>query len=245
LQVIRHAWKSTGVFSLPRLIPIACALALLGACASPPEDPEGTLDRVTGGVMRVGITESDPWTVLSGDEPAGIEVELVERFAAELDAEIEWTEASEQELFGALAAGSLDLVIGGLTSTNPNSMEGTFTHPFHTSTVTIGVPAGMSADDIAGLEVAVERGTEAAGLLRKTDARPVYVDDIAAAKGTPAAVDDWLLADMGLHPSGTNLVESDHVMAVRHGENGFLVELEKFLLEDPETIEDLLDAVTL
>ena len=195
--------------------------------------------------MRVGVTESDPWTVLSGTEPRGVEVDLVERFADELGAEIEWTEASEQDLFGALAAGSLDLVIGGLTTTNPNSKEGAFTYPFHTSAVTIGLPPGMSVDDIAGLEVAVERGTEAAGLLRKTDARPFYVDDIAAAEGRPAAVEDWLLSDMGLQPSGTDLVESDHVMAVRHGENGFLVELEKFLLANPGTIEELLSKVTL
>ena len=233
------------MFSLPRLIPIACALAFLGACASPPEDPEGTLDRVTGGVMRVGVTESDPWTVLSGDEPAGIEVELVERFAEELDAEIEWTEASEQELFGALAAGSLDLVIGGLTSTNPNVKEGTFTYPFHKSALTIGLPAGMDGEEIAGLEIAVERGTEGAGLLRKTDARPVYVDDIADATGQPAVVDDWLLEDMDLHPSGVDLVESEHVMATRHGENGWLVELEKFLIENSETVEELLSEVTL
>ena len=195
--------------------------------------------------MRVGITESDPWTVLSGTRPTGIEVELVERFADELDADIEWTEGPEQDLFGALAVGSLDLVIGGLTSTNPNTKEGTLTYPFHTSTLTIGLPAGMDVDDIAGLEIAVERGTEGAGLLRKTDARPVYVDDIAEAKGRPAVVDDWLLEDMDLHPSGITLVESAHVMATRHGENGFLVELEKFLVEDPDAIRDLLAAVTL
>ena len=195
--------------------------------------------------MRVGVTESDPWTVVEGSTPSGIEVELVERFAETLDAEIEWVDGSEQDLFGALAVGSLDLVIGGLTSTNPNSKEGTFTHPFHTSTLTIGLPAGMESSEIAGLEIAVERGTEGAGLLRKTDARPVYVDDIAEAKGRPAVVDDWLLEDMDLHPSGVNLVESDHVMATRHGENGWLVELEKFLLDNPETIEEMLSAVTL
>lgn len=195
--------------------------------------------------MRVGVAESDPWTVLGDSGPSGVEVELVERFAETLDADIEWVDGSEQELFGALAVGSLDLVIGGLISTNPNSKEGTLTHPFHTSSLTIGLPAGMDPEEIAGLEVAVERGTEGAGLLRKTDARPVYVDDIAEAKGRPAVVDDWLLPDMGLLASGVNLAESDHVMAVRHGENGWLVELEKFLLEDPELIDELLAEVTL
>src|SRR5687767_518503 len=97
------------VLRFPSLIPSACALLLLVACATPPEDPEGTLDRVRGGTVRVGLTEHDPWTLVDG--PAGVEVELVERFAERLDATIEWTDGSEQEMFGALEAGSLDLVI--------------------------------------------------------------------------------------------------------------------------------------
>ena len=208
------------------------------ACASPPADPEGTLDRVTGGTMRVGITESDPWTALEG--PAGVEVELVERFAERLDADIEWTEGSEQELFGALHVGSLDLVIGGLTSTNPNSSEATLTYPFHTSEVVVGVPRGGSLDDIAGEEVVVEKGSESAGLLRKSDAVPVYVDDLTAVDRELVAVDDWLLKDLGLADSGITLSTSEHVMAVRHGENGWLVELESFLFENAELVKELL-----
>ena len=188
--------------------------------------------------MRVGLTENEPWTVLDG--PSGVEVELVELFAERLDADIEWTEGSEQELFGALHVGSLDLVIGGLTSTNPNSSEATFTHPFHTSSIVIGVPAGSTLEDTAGIDVAVERGSEAAGVLRKTDAVPVYFDDVSEVGDHPIALEDWLLEDLGLADSGITLVESDHVMAVRHGENGWLVELEKFLLEDPGLIETLL-----
>ena len=188
--------------------------------------------------MRVGITENDPWTNLDG--PSGIEVELVKRFAEHLDAEIEWTEGSEQELFGALHVGSLDLVIGGLVSTNPNSAEATLTYPFHTSEIVVGMPPGNSLEDIAGVEVAVERGSEAAGLLRKSDAIPAYVDDLAVVEGKPAAVDDWLLEDLGLADSGITLSKSEHVMAIRNGENGWLVELETFLLENSNLVADLL-----
>ena len=189
--------------------------------------------------MRVGITEHDPWTILEG-EPEGVEVELLERFADDLDATIEWTEGSEQELFGALADGSLDVVIGGLTATNPYSKEATFTHPFHTSVLVVGIPLDSTIEDIAGVEVMVEKATEAAGLLRKTDAVPIYVDDLGEAEDQPAAVDDWLLDDLRLRDSGVHLSESDHVMAVRFGENGWLVALEKFLLEDPELVNELL-----
>ena len=231
------------MISLPRLALAACALALFAACTAPPEDPEGTLDRIEGGTMRVGITDNPPWTIV-GDDMAGVEVELIERLAERLDATIEWSEGSEQELFGALSTGALDLVIGGLTSTNANAMEATLTHPFHTSMLVIGIPMGATFEDIAEVEVAVERNTEAAALLRKTDAVPVYVDDLSEVDGAAAAVDDWLLEDLGLQDSGVRLSESDHVMAIRPGENGWLVTLEMFLLEDPSLIDTLLEEDT-
>lgn len=189
--------------------------------------------------MRVGITDHNPWVIV-GAEPSGVEVDLVEAFAEEIDASIEWTGGSEQELFEALELGELDLVIGGFTSTNPNSKSATFTHPFHTSFVTVGVPLDSDVEDIAGVEVAVEPGTAEAGLLRKTDAVPVYVDDITDATG-PAVVEDWMLDDLRLKDTGIRLSESDHVMAVPFGENGWQVALEKFLLDNVELIDQLLD----
>ncbi len=59
---------------------LAAALAL-GGCEYP-RDPEGTLDRVRGGTLRVGISPSEPWVTLAENEPpAGVEVELVQEFA--------------------------------------------------------------------------------------------------------------------------------------------------------------------
>ncbi len=190
--------------------------------------------------MRVGITENDPWTIL-GDEPSGVEVDLLTGFAQELGARIDWTEGTEHELFAALELGSLDVVVGGITSTNANSKHASFIHPFHTSYVTVGLPPGTANNDIDGLEVAVEKGTEEAGLLTKTDAVPIYVDDITGEEERPAVVSDWLLDDLGLEDSGVRLSESDHVMAVRFGENGWQVTLEKYLLSREDDIDRLLD----
>jgi polar amino acid transport system substrate-binding protein len=207
-----------------------------------PRDPEGTLQRVRGGTMRVGVTEADPFVVLTGDEPsAGVEIALVERFADDIDADIEWTVGSAEELLAALEVRQLDLVVGGLTSTNPWSAQVTFTHPYLTTFSGIGVPqADQVGDDVAGLEVAVEAGSDVAGLLSETDAEVVLVDDIADADGA-AAVESWLFDDLGLHDSDVRLSESDHVMAVPHGENAWLVALEQFLLTRPDEIDALLD----
>ena len=224
-----------------RLLTFLCVLSL--AACGVPRDPEGTLDRARGGEMRVGVASSDPWTAWSGGEPSGVEVELVEDFAAEIDSEIVWVEGSEAEVMEALEAGELDLVIGGLTSTSPWSSMAALTHPYITTKVLIAVPSGSEIpDDLADVDVAVERGTSAAGILEKTDANPLIVEDIAEAEG-PAAVENWLLDDLDLVETDVTLEETDHVMAVRMGENDWMTELETYLLERQDVVERLLDEV--
>ena len=220
---------------------VAVALALILAGCGIPRDPEGTLERVDGGVMRVGVTEAPPWVELSAQEPDGIEVRLVEQFAEELDARIEWVEGSEQELFGALKERDLDLVIGGLTSDTPWSAEAAVTHPYLTTATLVAVPEDMDMpEDIAGLEVGVEANTEIAGQLRKTDAQVVEVDDIESYDG-PVAIENFLTDDLDVTDTGVRLSESDHVLGLPMGENQWMTTVERFLLERPGEINELLD----
>jgi polar amino acid transport system substrate-binding protein len=56
-----------------------------------PADTDGTLDRVRGGTLRVGVTPANPFVILADrSEPQGVEVELVKRFARGLGARVEW-----------------------------------------------------------------------------------------------------------------------------------------------------------
>jgi hypothetical protein len=68
----------------------------------------------------------------------------------------------------------------------------------------------------------------------------VPVPDLASERGKPAAVHDYLLDDLALADTGTVLAEAKHVMAVRLGENAFLVELERFLLDREGAIRAML-----
>lgn len=221
-------------------------LILLAAVAAAgcqyPRDPDGTLNRVEGGVMRVGVTEADPWVSLEGDRPVGgAEVELARRFARELGARIEWIQGSEEELVDAAKEGQVDLILGGLTSKSRWKKDVAFTRPYVEVRAVVGTPAGGSyPDDFAGVPVAVEPGSEEEGLLeQRTDARVVPVTDLAARAGRPAAVPDYLLDDLRLTDSGTELDEAEHVMAVKLGENAFLVRLERFLLNREDEIRRL------
>ncbi|HVM35574.1 MAG TPA: transporter substrate-binding domain-containing protein [Actinomycetota bacterium] len=226
-------------------IAIAGAVALLavaGACGFP-HDPEGTLERVRGGVLRTGVTASPPWVLLGPGGPRGVEVTLVEQLAAETGATVEWVEGSEESLLAALELRELDLVVGGLTSTNPWAGKITLTHPYLTTAAVIAVPQGAEVpEDIAGVEVAAETGTEIAGLLEKTDARIRIVDDIADAPGA-AAIDNYLVDDLDLVDTGVRLAERDHVWAVASGENAWLTHVERFLLVREDEILNLLDEV--
>ena len=117
--------------TLYRVLLLACILPLLAACASVPADPEGTLERVEGGTLRVGVSNSPPFTEVGGSGgPAGSEVELVRKFADSLDAEVEFSEAGEETLMQQLSEGDLDLVIGGLSSSSPWTDMAALTRPY-------------------------------------------------------------------------------------------------------------------
>ena len=109
---------------------------LAGCGLSIPADPEGTLDRVRGGVLRVGVSPNPPWTVVSGPEaqPACREVELVQGFADGLGARVEWSTGGEEPLMKRLKEGQLDMVIGGLTAKTPWTKHAAVTRPYASAT---------------------------------------------------------------------------------------------------------------
>lgn len=102
------------------------------ACGGPfPRDTDGSLNRLTGGTLRVGVSENPPWTDVADDgEVTGREVDLVAGFAQAHDAEPEWTPGAESELVMAMKRGDLDVVIGGLTSDSPWEKEVALTRPY-------------------------------------------------------------------------------------------------------------------
>jgi ABC-type amino acid transport substrate-binding protein len=112
--------------------PIIGLIALLFLGCEMPCDPEGTYERVHGGVLRVGISPNGPWTRSAPERPTGIEVELLEQLARRLNARLEWVDGSETELLEKLEGGSLDVVVGGLKKDTPWSKRVGLTQPFLT-----------------------------------------------------------------------------------------------------------------
>lgn len=121
---------------------LAALLMAMGACSAIPADPDGTLARVTGETLRVGVSPNPPWTDLprgvqdqstAGTDsaaPEGSEVELVAAFADFLDAEVRWVGGGEEELIAQLERGELEIVIGGLTARSPWQEQAALTTPY-------------------------------------------------------------------------------------------------------------------
>lgn len=104
------------VFSAAALL---LAISLSGCALTIPADPDGTLQSVTGSELRVGVS-ADPGLVETDREtPTGSIPDLVTGFADGIDAEVDWTNGSEETLVGMLERGDLDLVVGGFTADTP------------------------------------------------------------------------------------------------------------------------------
>ena len=228
-----------------RTCPLLLLTVMLAAGCQFPRDPEGTLDRVTGGVMRVGVTHVDPWVTVDGGAPGGVEVELLERFARTLGARVEWVEGSESDLMAALHGRQLDVVVAGLTRRSEWQRVAALTRPFVSYEVVIAAPDEATADrlseDLGGERIAVEaHSPEAAKLEEDTDAIVMPVDDLAAVEG-PVAVPEYLLDDLGMVRTDAELDEHEHAMAVAPGENAFLVKLDRFLLDREHEASQILE----
>lgn len=98
---------------------LSLAAGLAGCGLTIPADPDGTLDAVTGGELRVGTSPDRGLVEVTDGEPSGSIVDLVDDYADTLDARPQWTVTSEETLVRMLEAGDLDLIAGGITADTP------------------------------------------------------------------------------------------------------------------------------
>lgn len=103
---------------------VSVLIGLVGCSGHYPADPDGTLDRVSGGTLRVGVSHQPPWTDTSGEgnsehDPGGIEAQLINDYAQSINAEVEWHAGGEEQLIMLLAERELDVVVGGFSDQSP------------------------------------------------------------------------------------------------------------------------------
>ena len=101
------------------LVAVAMTTALAGCGISVPVDPDGTLQSVSGGELRVGVSVDEGLAEVTAGALTGPLIDVTSAFAESLDAEVRWTVGSEETLVVMLEDGDLDLVVGGLTDQTP------------------------------------------------------------------------------------------------------------------------------
>ena len=114
-------------FSIVLVLTVA---ATAQACTAIPRDTNGALERATGGVLRVGVMEHRPWTVTDGEHIRGVEPQLLQGWAAELNSQVEWRRGHLEELVDALHRGEIDVIAAGLYDTTPYAHKFGVTQPY-------------------------------------------------------------------------------------------------------------------
>lgn len=109
---------------------VGALLILLTRCGPFPRDPEDSLHQITNGKLSVGYTVHRPFVFTENGVVSGLEAELVEGFAAEMGATVQWEEAPEAVLAEKLKKQQLDIAIGGFTTESHYKKELGFTRPY-------------------------------------------------------------------------------------------------------------------
>ncbi|HDZ57721.1 MAG TPA: transporter substrate-binding domain-containing protein [Pseudomonas xinjiangensis] len=211
------------------------SLILVSGCDPFPKDPEQSLDNVMDrGVLRIGATASEPWVSQHANgEPGGLEGRLILDFAEELgvSAEVHW--AGEEDLFNLLKNRELDVIIGGLTKSNPWAAHAGFTAPYFIDRQLVGVPTGRPMiNTVENMPVTVLRNSGLKTPLEQQGAVVQEVEDLRNVQ-TPAGSSAWRLEGLGFEKTNIQIDKEDHVMAVPSGENALLMRLEEFLDAQP------------
>jgi polar amino acid transport system substrate-binding protein len=198
--------------------------AALAGCDYP-RDADGTLERVRGGVLRVGLTERAPFVGPDG----GIEPALIAAFARELDAKVQWLPAAESDLAHALDKRHIDVAIGGFTRDLAWKSRGAPTRPY--------LQARLLVAARPGAEMPANKDALAGRTVQHRPHRPDVAALIAAAGGEPTtqsaplvAAYDFELAQLGLEASPVELARERLVFMAPPGENRFLLALDRFLV---------------
>jgi polar amino acid transport system substrate-binding protein len=217
------------------------AFLLLVAACDLPRDSDGTLDRVRGGTMRVGVVIDTPWTKDSAGVIGGIEGGMTRALAESLGARIEWIRAPEGELLAALQHRELDLVIGGLRASSPWKQQVALTRPFYADTVSVGgAPNQPPPASLEKVPVSLVQGDPAAAEVRKKGGIPMFVPQLDSVRG-PVAAPTWKLAQLGRRENpALRLIEDQHVFAAAPGENSFLMRVESMLIARQAEVPALL-----
>ncbi|WP_404375038.1 transporter substrate-binding domain-containing protein [Vreelandella aquamarina] len=212
---------------------LCLTIAWLAGCRYP-NNVERDMETIEGGTLYIGVTENPPWIIQQGQQPQGLEADLLHAFAETLNASIEWYWGSENELLQALKHHQLDIVAGGLTSNTRISQLAATTRPFFTTQHALGFKADnaqtqrTSPPPLQQSDVALPRVNRIYQAVEELGANPVISAHPEHTQGWVAGPTWWLDAH-GFTVTSHVLSADEHVMALPKGENALMLALQRHL----------------
>ncbi len=207
------------------ILPISFVLFLSASC-NLPKDPERTLDRARGKVLRVGVTESPPWIERKGDEATGPEAEVVSGFADSIGAQVDWIWGGADENCEALENFQIDMVAAGLNDKSMWKAKIGVSKPYMSSAIVAARDPASPTAPLRNLPIAILEGDKIGDELGKRDAKIERVKSFSKSHHYVAG-QKAVLEGLGYIPFAL-LTEEKRVLAVPPGENSMLVALETY-----------------
>lgn len=137
------------------LAALLCAGTLvLGSCGEKKNDVEK--------LVVYTNAEFAPFEYVANNEVVGVDIDICEKIAAEMGAELEIVNTDFDSIIGAIASGKGDLGASGFTINAERLEQVNFTIPYFTTTQYMIVPKGSDikvVSDLEGKNVAVQIGT--------------------------------------------------------------------------------------
>lgn len=107
------------------------AVGLAGCGGGYPADIDGTLERVRGHELVVGVAEDLPHLEVADDGGiSGEEAEILAGYAEHLGAELVVTQGSETDIVAMLDRGEIDIAAGGFPDDTAWSSDAAVTRPY-------------------------------------------------------------------------------------------------------------------
>ena len=136
------------------LAALLCAGTLvLGSCGE---------KKNTGKLVVYTNAEFAPFEYVANNEVVGVDIDICEKIAAEMGAELEIVNTDFDSIIGAIASGKGDLGASGFTINAERLEQVNFTIPYFTTTQYMILPKGSeikTVEDLAGKNIAVQIGT--------------------------------------------------------------------------------------
>ncbi len=111
---------------ISRICIILSSCALLSGCATN-SDPGQRTDET----LRVGISSTYPPIIFRQDrQVSGVEADLARELAKALGRKLVWVELKWEQLIPSLVDGKVDIIMSGMSTTDPRTMRIAFSDPY-------------------------------------------------------------------------------------------------------------------